>query len=325
MRYRQLKLAAASAEKMPARMETAAVTEDVLVEGEVGDVLVPDDPGESAAWKSVVSSDGLDSAILTGDARELLDLVPTGTFQTTITSPPYWSLRDYGIDGQIGAEQSIGEYLDHLVSLFEKVRRVTRDDGTLWLNIGDSYTSGGRTWRAPDRKNPIRAMDVRPPTPDGLKPKDLIGVPWRLAFALQEAGWYLRSDVIWHKPNCQPESVKDRPTRAHEYVFLFSKSERYVYDTQAVRGPNDRNLRTVWEVRTKPSREAHFATFPLDLIEPCALLSTKPGDLVLDPFLGSGTTGVAALERGRRFLGVELNPEYVEIAERRLNGAIRRV
>jgi site-specific DNA-methyltransferase (cytosine-N4-specific) len=322
MLYRQLKLAAAPAEKMPARMEAAAVTEDVLVEDEIGDVLVPDDPRDFAAWKSVVSGDGLDSAILTGDARELLDLVPAGTFQTTITSPPYWSLRDYGIDGQIGAEQSIDEYLDHLVFLLEKVRRATRDDGTLWLNIGDSYTSGGRTWRAPDRKNPIRAMDMRPPTPDGLKPKDLVGVPWRLAFALQEAGWYLRADIVWHKPNCQPESVKDRPTRAHEYLFLFSKSERYTYDAQAIRGPNDRNLRTVWEVHTKPYREAHFATFPLELIKPCALLSTSARDLILDPFLGSATTGVAALETGRRFLGIELNPAYVDIAERRLNGAI---
>jgi DNA modification methylase len=317
--------AAALVERMGTRMESAVITESAALESAPGDVLVPSDPLESESWKGALAAGGTASAILTGDARELLAAVPDATFQTTITSPPYWSLRDYGIEGQIGAEPSIDEYIEDLVAVFEQVRRVTRDDGTLWLNIGDSYTSGGRTWRAPDRKNPIRAMDVRPPTPDGLKPKDLVGVPWRLAFALQEAGWYLRADVIWHKPNCQPESVKDRPTRAHEYLFLFSKSERYAYDAQAVRGPNDRNLRTVWEVNTRPYREAHFATFPLELIKPCAELSSSEGDLILDPFLGSATTGVAALEAGRRFLGIELNPAYVEIAEQRLNGAIRRV
>lgn len=306
-------------------MEAAVIAENALAGSEVGDVLVPDDPSDFATWKGALAKGGADSAILTGDARKLLGSIPAATFQTTITSPPYWSLRDYGIEGQIGVEQSIDEYAEELVALFEEVRRVTREDGTLWLNIGDSYTSGGRTWRAPDRKNPIRAMDVRPPTPDGLKPKDLVGVPWRLAFALREAGWYLRADIVWHKPNCQPESVKDRPTRAHEYLFLFSKSERYAYDAQTVRGPNDRNLRTVWEVHTKPYREAHFATFPLELIKPCTLLTTSPKDLILDPFLGSGTTGVAALEAGRRFLGIELNPEYVEIAERRLNGAVKQV
>ncbi len=325
MRHRQLSLAAATSEKIHSRMDAAVANEVALVETQAGDVLVPDDPGHLDVWSDALEREGEESAILVGDARELLKLVPDGTFQTTITSPPYWSLRDYGIDGQIGVETSLDDYLDDLVSVFEQVRRVTRDDGTLWLNIGDSYTSGGRTWRAPDRKNPVRAMEARPPTPDGLKSKDLVGVPWRLAFALQEAGWYLRSDVVWHKPNCQPESVKDRPTRAHEYIFLFSKNERYHYDPDAVRGPNNRNLRTVWDVHTKPNKEAHFATFPLELIEPCTLLSTAPRDLVLDPFLGSGTTGVAAIERGRRFVGIELNPDYVRIAERRLNGAIRHV
>ncbi len=306
-------------------METAVITEGPLSQSEVPDVLVSHNPFRSAAWKSVLADDATDSAILVGDARKLLRSIPEGTFQTTITSPPYWSLRDYGIEGQIGVEQSIDEYINDLVGLFDETHRVTREDGTLWLNIGDSYTSGGRTWRAPDRKNPIRAMDTRPPTPNGLKSKDLVGVPWRLALALQESGWYLRADLIWHKPNCQPESVKDRPTRAHEYLFLFSKNEHYTYDSQAVRGPNDRNLRSVWEVHTKPYREAHFATFPLDLIKPCVLLSTSPSDLILDPFIGSGTTGVAALGADRRFLGIELNPKYVEIAERRLNGAIERI
>jgi site-specific DNA-methyltransferase (cytosine-N4-specific) len=302
-------------------MDAAILTEEAGTGSEAGAVLVSLDPLTSTTWRAALAEDGADSAILAGDARKLLRSVPDATFQTTITSPPYWSLRDYGIEGQIGVEDSIDEYLAGLVALFDEVRRVTREDGTLWLNIGDSYTSGGRTWRAPDRKNPVRAMDVRPPTPDGLKPKDLVGVPWRLAFALQESGWYLRSDLIWHKPNCQPESVKDRPTRAHEYLFLFSKGERYAYNAQAVRGPNGRNLRTVWEVSTKPYPEAHFATFPLELIEPCTALCTSPGDLILDPFIGSGTTGVAAVEAGRRFLGIELNPAYVGIAERRLNAA----
>jgi DNA modification methylase len=260
-------------------------------------------------------------AIVIGDSRSVLRRFPSGLVQTTVTSPPYWSLRDYDIEGQIGLEPSLDSYIAHLVDVFEGVRRVTREDGTLWLNIGDSYTSGGRTWRAPDRKNPVRAMDVRPPTPPGLKPKDLIGVPWRLAFALQAAGWYLRADIVWHKPNCQPESVKDRPTRSHEYLFLFSKSERYTYDPSAVRGPNDRNVRTVWDVNTQAYKDAHFATFPPSLVEPCVALATGAGDIVLDPFLGSGTTGLTALTLGRRFVGIELNPDYVEMAERRIRFA----
>jgi len=263
-----------------------------------------------------------DSALITGDSAVVLARLPDATFQSCVTSPPYWSLRDYNIRGQIGLERSIEAYFKRLVAVFEQVRRVLRDDGTLWLNIGDSYTSGNRTWRAPDKKNPVRAMELRPPTPAGLKSKDLIGVPWRLAFALQQAGWYLRADVIWNKPNCQPESVKDRPTRSHEYVFLFSKSERYRYDADAFRGPNDRNARTVWDINTFALREAHFATFPPALVHRCISLSTRPGELVLDPFMGSGTTAVVAYELGRRFLGIELNPEYLQIAERRLNGAV---
>jgi len=264
------------------------------------------------------------SLLISGDAEKVLGSIPDGVFQTCVTSPPYWSLRDYGIAGQIGLEQSVTEYIDHLVKVFAEVQRVTREDGTLWVNIGDSYTSGGRTWRATDKKNPVRAMQVRPPTPDGLKPKDLIGVPWLLAFALQRQGWYLRADIIWNKPNCQPESVKDRPTRSHEYVFLFSKSEHYFYDPNAVRGPNDRNLRTVWDIKTKPYPGAHFATFPTTLAEPCVVTSSTPGDMILDPFIGSGTTGLVALQKHRRFVGIELNPEYLKIAEERLNGEIIR-
>jgi site-specific DNA-methyltransferase (cytosine-N4-specific) len=276
----------------------------------------------SKRFATFFSNESKDSAIIAGDSAKVLARIPDCTFQTCVTSPPYWSLRDYDIEGQIGLEPSVDSYIHKLTAVFDQVRRVTRDDGTLWLNIGDSYTSGGRTWRAPDKKNPVRAMQSRPPTPKGLKPKDLIGVPWRLAFALQQAGWFLRTDIIWNKPNCQPESVKDRPTRSHEYIFLFSKSERYQYDASAFRGPNSRNARTVWDINTFALREAHFATFPPSLVRPCVELSTQSGDLVLDPFMGSGTTAVVAYELGRRFVGVELNPEYVQIAERRLNGAV---
>ncbi|MGQ0634844.1 MAG: DNA-methyltransferase [Planctomycetaceae bacterium] len=226
--------------------------------------------------------------------------MPDGMFQCCVTSPPYWSLRNYHIEGQIGLESSPDAYIENLVAVFSEVYRATREDGTLWLNIGDSYTSGGRRWRAPDRKNPVRAMNIRPPTPAGLKPKDLIGIPWRLAFALQDAGWYLRADIIWNKPNCQPESVKDRPTRSHEYLFLFSKSEHYFYDHQTVRGPNGRNLRTVWDVNTKSFRHAHFATFPPELVEPCIELGSREGDFVQDTFIGSGTTACVALNKERR-------------------------
>lgn len=271
---------------------------------------------------NLFSSDAADSAIILGDSRRLLAHFPDTVFQTCVTSPPYWSLRNYHIAGQIGLEASLDDYIHSVLAVFEQVYRVLRDDGTLWLNIGDSYTSGGRTTRAPDRKNPIRAMDVRPPTPEGLKPKDLIGVPWRLAFALQERGWYLRSDIIWHKPNCQPESVRDRPTRSHEYLFLLTKSEKYYYNLGALRGPNGRNLRTIWDINTQAYRDAHFATFPPTLVEPCILLGSRPGDLVLDPFIGSGTTGVVSLKMNRRFIGIELNPKFVEIAERRLRFGI---
>ncbi|MDA8069169.1 MAG: site-specific DNA-methyltransferase [Actinomycetota bacterium] len=260
------------------------------------------------------------SVLIMGDAHAVLDAMPAKSVQTVITSPPYWSLRDYGIDGQIGLEASVYDFIDALADLFDSVQRVLKDDGTLWLNIGDSYTSGGRTWRAPDKKNVARAMDQRPATPEGLKPKDLIGVPWRLAFALQERGWFLRSDIIWNKPNCQPESVRDRPTRSHEYVFLLSRSERYLYNVDAVRGPNDRRVRTVWDVKTQPVPEAsgHFATFPTALVDPCVLMGSNVGDVVLDPFMGSGTTALSAGLLGRRFAGIELNPDYLEMTRQRL-------
>ena len=266
------------------------------------------------------------SELVIGDCAEVLAAVPPRTFQACITSPPYWGLRDYGVKGQIGAEPQVEAYLERLVQVFAQVRRTVRDDGTLWLNLGDAYTSGGRTWRDRDKKNPARGMDYRAPTPRGLKPKDLIGLPWRLAFALQADGWTLRSDVVWHKPNAQPESVKDRPTRAHEYLFLLSKQKKYFYDHAAVQeeavGPQGRrNLRSVWSVPTEPFRDAHFATFPPKLISPCVRASTREGDAVVDPFFGSGTVGQVALELGRSFFGVELNPEYGDIARRRLAAA----
>ena len=264
------------------------------------------------------------SEIIVGDAETKLGQFSDNTFRCCVTSPPYWGLRDYGIPRQIGAENELNDYIQKLSSIFKEVYRVLSNDGTLWLNIGDSYTSGNRTWRGSDKKNPARAMNYRPPTPKGLKPKDLIGVPWRVAFALQSDGWYLRSDVIWYKPNCQPESVKDRPTQAHEYIFMFSKNESYYYDQKAVREPaltpgGMRNRRTVWPVNTEPFPDAHFATFPPALIEPCILAGTKVGDLVLDPFFGSGTVGEVCLKRDRRFVGIELNPEYADIARHRLN------
>lgn len=263
------------------------------------------------------------SALIQGDARAVVQSLPDDVVQTVITSPPYWSLRDYGIRGQIGLNEALDEFIKDLVRIFDQVRRVLRSDGTLWLNIGDTYTSGNRTWRAPDRKNPARAMSVRPPTPEGLKDKDLIGIPWRLALALQDAGWYLRSDVIWYKPNCQPESVRDRPTRSHEYLFLLTKSEKYAYDVEAATGPRGRRLRTLWDINTKGYPEAHFATFPEELVERCVLIATKPRDLVFDPFVGSGTTAVVAAKSGRRFLGVELNPEYVRLTQRRLKRSLK--
>lgn len=259
-----------------------------------------------------------DSTIIEGDSLHVIARLPANFAQCVITSPPYWGLRDYEIEGQIGLEPTLDQFLNHLVEVFSEVKRVLRDDGTLWLNIGDSYTSGNRGYRAPDKKNPARAMSVRPDTPEGLKPKDLIGVPWRLAFKLQDDGWFLRSDIVWHKPNAMPESVKDRPTRAHEYLFLLTKSERYYYDHAAIREANGRNRRTVWSINTQGFAGAHFATFPPGLIEPCILASTKPGDYVLDPFFGSGTVGVVSQEHGRKYVGIELNPEYVAMASDRL-------
>ena len=245
------------------------------------------------------------------------------TFQCCVTSPPYWGLRDYDHPDQIGAEPILDDYISDLVDVFREVRRTLKDDGTFWLNIGDAYTSGGRTWRAPDKKNPGRAMSYRPDTPAGLKPKDLIGLPWRLAFALQADGWYLRSDIVWNKPNCQPESVKDQLTRSHEYVFLFSKAEHYLFNQEAIMEPvlggeGKKNRRSVWNLKTEGFKGAHFAVFPTALVELCLLAGSDPGQFVLDPFLGSGTVGAVAKRLQRHCVGIEMNPDYAKLAAERI-------
>ena len=265
------------------------------------------------------------SALVCGDARRALELLPDGCVQTVVTSPPYWSLRDYAVEAQIGCDDTLTDYIGSIVAAFAEIRRVLRDDGTVWLNVGDAFTSGNRRYRAPDRKNRARAMAVRPPTPSGLKPKDLIGVPWRLAFALQAAGWWLRSEVIWHKPNAHPESVRDRPTKAHETVFLLTKSQDYYYDIGAVRGPRGRRLRTVWEVATEPLKrlngdaDDHPAMMPMSLARQCVAITSREDSVVLDPYAGAGTTLLAAQGLGRRWVGIEINHAFVDLIERRLD------
>ena len=290
---------------------------------------VVETPTVGAHVRMDASVDGpLDSltepVLVAGDAAQTSNLLPARSVQTVVTSPPYWSLRDYEVADQIGCDDGLTEYVKSIVTTFDALRRVLTDDGTVWLNVGDSYTSGNRRYRAPDRKNRARAMSVRPPTPMGLKPKDLIGVPWRLAFALQDAGWWVRSEVIWYKPNAHPESVCDRPTKSHETVFLLSKNQDYFYDVSAVKGPNGRRLRTMWDINTEPrQREAggledHPAVMPMTLARRCIRITSRPGDVVLDPYAGSGTTLLAAQELGRIWVGIELKPEYLDLIERRI-------
>lgn len=264
-----------------------------------------------------------DSTIFIGNALDVLRRLDSDSIQAIITSPPYWGVRNYGIEGQIGLESTLEQYINKLLGVFIEAKRVLRKNGSLWLNMGDIYTSGNRGYRAPDRKNPARSMlSGRPDTPEGLKRKDLIGLPWRIAFALQNDGWYLRSDVIWHKPNAMPESVKDRPVKSHEYLFLLTKSENYYYNDAEVKEKGvttaNRSLRSVWSVNTTPFSGKHFATFPPALIKPCILASTKQSDFILDPFFGAGTLGLVCQELERHFLGIELNPEYAQLAADRL-------
>lgn len=290
--------------------------------------------------------------ILNGDVRQALASLPDQSVQTVITSPPYWGLRDYGTTGQLGQEDTPYEFVENLVEIFRDVKRVLRDDGTVWLNLGDSYVGTGHKGEHKDpkysngRNGQTTALNNKV---DGLKSKDLIGIPWRVAFALQEDGWYLRQDIIWAKPNPMPESVKDRCTKSHEYIFLLSKKPKYYFDHVAMKEPattkngkprqfgasnqvgtlrNDegrifedtglRNKRDVWFVPTKPYKGAHFAVYPTALIEPCVLAGSKPNDTVLDIFSGSGTTGVVALQNGRNYIGIEISKDYAELSEQRL-------
>jgi site-specific DNA-methyltransferase (adenine-specific)/site-specific DNA-methyltransferase (cytosine-N4-specific) len=276
-----------------------------------------------------LKTDNFESKLILGDCRQELKKMDDEIFQCCVTSPPYWGLRDYGVEGQIGAEVDVNEYISNLVSLFSEVKRTLKKDGTLWLNIGDSYTSGGRKWRQSDKKNPARAMTYRPPTPDGLKSKDLIGIPWKLAFALQADGWFLRSDIVWYKPNCQPESVKDRPTQSHEYLFLLTKSEKYYYDYLTVKevaaNGSLRNRRSVWQINTEAYTGAHFAVFPKALVNPCILAGSKPGDIVLDPFMGSGTVAEVCIDLDRYYVGIEKKGEYIELAKERVYRAQKNI
>jgi len=324
-----------------------------------------------------------------GDALAVLKTMPSDSVDCVVTSPPYWGLRDYGVDGQMGLEPTPEAFVAGMVEVFREVRRVLKPTGTCWVNLGDSYNAAGRTGHGTSREDckqgtnraSANGADQVRPSAGNLKPKDLVGIPWRVAFALQADGWWLRSDIIWHKPNPMPESVTDRCTKAHEYLFLMTKSERYFFDHEAIKEPaskgaagsnfnpgktgehelgrasamlrkagnkshkyvtayddsdtqehrtkaglmavaetewETRNKRSVWTIATQPFSEAHFATFPMKLVEPCILAGCPPGGMVLDPFAGSGTTGCAALLHGREFIGIELNPEYAAMARRRI-------
>ena len=256
------------------------------------------------------------ATILVGDVSTRLAEIADGTVQTCVTSPPYWGLRDYGNDNQIGLEETPDEYVSRIVTVFREVRRTLNDKGTLWLNLGDSYNGSGG---AGGDYGPGGLREGQPKYPgrnvSGLKPKDLVGIPWRVAFALQEDGWWLRQDIIWSKPNPMPEPVRDRCGKAHEYLFLLTKSRQYLYNSESCE-----QKKSVWHVPTKPFRGAHFAVMPEALAEPCVLAGSNPEGTVLDPFAGSGTVGVVSLRNNRRFVGVELNPEYAAIAEKRIVG-----
>lgn len=296
--------------------------------------------------------------LLHGDCREILPQLKHESIQCCVTSPPYWGLRDYGTDGQIGLEDTPERYTERMSEVFVGVSKALRQDGTLWLNLGDTYMgSWGATSHDLNEKAKSAGYNYRPPQSvrhSSLKPKDLVGIPWRVAFALQADGWYLRSDIIWHKSNPMPESVTDRPTKAHEYIFLMSKEAKYYYDNEAIKEPaqdwgerdrsnwsrrihankmgikphmggekanfkeNGCNKRSVWTIATKPYPGAHFAVFPPELIEPCILAGTKEGDIVLDPFGGSQTVGYVCKKHKRRYIGIDINAEYLDLAPERI-------
>lgn len=266
-----------------------------------------------------------DGVLLVGDVRQTLNTVETGSVSCCITSPPYWGLRDYGHAGQIGLEDTPEQYIDALRAVFAEVYRVLRDDGTLWLNLGDTYV--GHNSRASNNGragfgNPRETVAKREAF--GLPKKNLIGMPWRVAFALQQDGWILRQDIIWHKPNPLPESVLDRCTKSHEYIFMFSKKPKYLFNAHAIKeqaittGYEERNKRSVWHVNVKPFKGAHFAVMPEALVEPCILAGSNAGDIVLDPFMGSGTVGVVSQRLGRHWTGCENNSEYVNLIKGRM-------
>ena len=294
--------------------------------------------------------------IINGDCIEVLKGIEDRSVNCCVTSPPYWGLRDYGVDGQLGLENTPNEYVDNLVRVFREIHRVLKHDGTLWLNLGDSYagncsqsSNNGRAGYGNPREKIVSRLF------DGIKSKDLIGIPWRVAFALQADGWYLRQDIIWHKPNPMPESVTDRCTKSHEYIFLLSKSQKYYYNNESIKeqaSPDTsvrdrdstklnncpgrtkmgglkvnnyeyRNKRDVWTIPTQPFSEAHFATFPKDLIRPCIRAGCPANGIVIDPFIGSGTTACVCIEENRNYLGIELNHKYIKIAENRIGSTER--
>jgi site-specific DNA-methyltransferase (cytosine-N4-specific) len=253
--------------------------------------------------------------VIEGDAQTVLKALPDRCIQAVVTSPPYWGTRDYKVAGQIGSEVTLEAYIQRLVMIFSEIKRLLKDNGVVWLNLGDVYASGNRRYRAPDAKYSQRALQNRPPTPKGLKPKDLLGIPWRVAFALQRRGWYLRTEVIWNKLNAMPESVRDRPSRSHEYIFLLTKSERYRFSRPQLENGHAGVRRTVWDIRTGRSKlDGHHAAFPESLVRPCISSSTHKNDLVLDPFCGTATVGRVCVELQRRFIGIELSPRYARAA-----------
>lgn len=301
--------------------------------------------------------------ILIGDCIESMKTLPDQSVDCCITSPPYWGLRDYGTEDQLGLEETPEEYVQNMVRVFGEVKRILKDEGTLWLNLGDTYSGSGKgAWSNDEQreKNAHKTLEVYIPTrkeiplagkiAKGLKNKDLVGIPWRVAFALQADGWYLRQDIIWHKPNPMPESVTDRCTKAHEYIFLLSKSRHYYFDSDSIKEPaspddsirdrditklnntpgrtkmkglktnhyTTKNKRSVWTVSTKPYSGAHFATFPEDLIEPCVLAGCPKYGTIIDPFGGSGTTGQVALKHNRNSILCEINPDYVKLMHKRI-------
>lgn len=292
--------------------------------------------------------------IIQGNCLDVLKTFPDKSINCCVTSPPYYGLRDYGNNEQIGLEETPEKYIENLVQVFTEVKRVLKDDGTLWLNIGDSYAGSGRGANEDGKQGTNKGTIFNPETGGktfGLKPKDLIGIPWMLAFALRSSGWYLRQDIIWSKKNCMPESVTDRCTKSHEYIFLLSKSAKYYYDNEAIktkmecpehdkrtresrkraptklvngiRSGNDSvyeyaNKRSVWETTLTPYADAHFATYPQTLITDCIKAGCPESGIVLDPFSGAGTTALVASKLNRNFIGIELNPEYIRITEKRL-------